>query len=334
VALTSGPWAAAIVPTLGRSPHLAACLDALRREGLPTVLVAPRRLVLDPAAEAKATVVARSARRLGFAAANHFGLAAEPAASATWLALVNDDAVVCAGWRATLEGVLGAGDHDDVAAVQGAVVAMAGADARLDGAGLAWNRWGQAVQWGHGRPLSRLPAAPFEVFGVSATAALFRRAALDQVSLSAGPFDEALGSYYEDVDLAIRLRAAGWRALSVPAARARHAGSLTGAGLGAARRVRRNRYPVVARALGRRGVGQLPRMVGRDLIDLGRAVAGGHGRLAAAIAPSIVRGGVAGLVAALRAPASDHALARSLDELARRWPDAPDGPAEPVEAEE
>ncbi len=49
-----------------------------------------------------------------------------------------------------------------------------------------------------------------EIFGVSATAAVYRREALRAVASGGEVFDPRLGSYYEDVDLAGRLRAAGF----------------------------------------------------------------------------------------------------------------------------
>jgi GT2 family glycosyltransferase len=49
---------------------------------------------------------------------------------------------------------------------------------------------------------------------------LVRRAAFDQV----GPLDEAYGMYSEEVDLAQRLRAAGWTILQAPSARVLHHG--------------------------------------------------------------------------------------------------------------
>ena len=66
--------------------------------------------------------------------------------------------------------------------------------------GIDWNPWWQAVQIGHGRPAPPVTAEPREIFGVSATAALYRRAALQD--LGEETFDPDLGSYYEDVDLA------------------------------------------------------------------------------------------------------------------------------------
>jgi len=60
---------------------------------------------------------------------------------------------------------------------------------------------------------------PGEVFGACAGAALYRRSAV----LALGGFDERYFAYLEDVDLALRLRLAGWRCRYEPAV-AWHAG--------------------------------------------------------------------------------------------------------------
>lgn len=49
-------------------------------------------------------------------------------------------------------------------------------------------------------------------------ALLCRRAALEQVRIAAGPFDERFFMYSEEMDLGCRLRAAGWRVRYIPAA--------------------------------------------------------------------------------------------------------------------
>ncbi len=64
------------------------------------------------------------------------------------------------------------------------------------------------------------------VFGPCAAAAAYRR----DVVLAAGGFDEWLGMYCEDVDLAWRLQLRGYRCLYVPQARVRHRLSATGGG--------------------------------------------------------------------------------------------------------
>ena len=59
--------------------------------------------------------------------------------------------------------------------------------------------------------------------GPSGGAAAYRRVAFD----AAGGFDARLFAYGEDVDLALRLRAAGWEAAGAPDARGEHLGGAT-----------------------------------------------------------------------------------------------------------
>jgi N-acetylglucosaminyl-diphospho-decaprenol L-rhamnosyltransferase len=63
-----------------------------------------------------------------------------------------------------------------------------------------------------------LSIAPVEVGGVGAAAALLRSSALRDCS----GFDERLFMYFEDVDLMIRLRAAGWRFALLPGLEGKH----------------------------------------------------------------------------------------------------------------
>jgi N-acetylglucosaminyl-diphospho-decaprenol L-rhamnosyltransferase len=249
-----------VIPTLGRSPWLASCLEALRREAVEIIVVDQGERPLDLAER-----VIRPGKNLGFAAGTNLGIAAS---SREYVATVNDDAVVEPGWAARLVEALDL--YPKAAAAQGINLTL---DGLVDGSGIEWNRWGQAVQAGHGKPAPSF-SEPREIWGVSATAAIYRRAALGETP----PFDPRLISYYEDVDLAGRLRADGWSALLVPAARARHAGSATGGTMSRERwrLVYGNRW-LVAR-------GQpFWRMAVRDLVDLGRAVGSGDFSRAAGI---------------------------------------------------
>jgi GT2 family glycosyltransferase len=280
----AGVTVSAVIPTLGRSPWLIPCLEALRREGAEVIVVDQgEQLVELPAGLADR--VLRPGRNLGFAGGTNLGIAA---ASAALIATVNDDALVEPGWMAVLAAALEADPR--IAAAQG-VTLMTDHPDRADGCGLAWNRWWQAVQIGHGRPAPAATEPPREIFGVSATVALFRRAALDTVALDGNVFDPRLVSYYEDVELAVRLRAAGWRALLVPAARARHAGSATGGTMSRERwrLIYGNRWLAAARLLGRGFWPRMPRMFLRDLIDLARAVGSGSGARAGGIAAGWAR---------------------------------------------
>jgi GT2 family glycosyltransferase len=234
----------------------------------------------------------------GFAGAINAALRHEDAHDAEYVALVNDDVVLEAGWLAPLVGALDAAPG--LGSVQGVNLAFPGASGaepdRIDGVGLAWNRWWQAVQLLHGRPAAEAPRRQTEVFGVAATAALYRREALLASALPgndgrADILDERLFAYYEDVDLACRLRGAGFAAAVAPASRAHHRGSATG--LLAPRRrlawIYGNRWLVVARLLGRRMPLAVPRMLLRDAADLLRAVTRGSLREQAGIALGLLR---------------------------------------------
>jgi GT2 family glycosyltransferase len=270
----------AVVPTIGRSPVLGDCLAALRQEGGPGLrIVAVEQGDGVPELPAGLDVERlRAPALLGFARAANLGIAA---ATTPWVALVNDDAVPRAPWLAPLIAALER--SPGVAAAQG--VNLDGADPpRIDGCGLAWNERWQAVQLLHRRPARDAPAADHEVFGVSATAALYRRAALEQVAGPGGAFDPRLGSYYEDADLACRLRASGWSAMLVAGAVCHHRGSSSSSEGDRLALVYRNRYLVLARLLGRAFWPRLPLLVLRDLATLAAAAARGEGARAIAIA--------------------------------------------------
>ncbi len=94
---------------------------------------------------------------------------------------------------------------------------------RIDSVGLAadatlagWSRL-------HGRPAAEAGGASPRLAGPSGGAGAYRRRAWEQV----GGLDEGVRFYSEDLELALRLRAAGWRAAVAPDAVGVHAGSAT-----------------------------------------------------------------------------------------------------------
>jgi GT2 family glycosyltransferase len=160
-------------------------------------------------------------RNLGFAGAANEGIAR---GRSPLVLLVNNDAVLSPDYAARLAARLASDER--LAAVQGLVVTADGR--RVDTAGLSWNRRGEAVPLLAGSAPEKAPSAVFEVFGVSATATLYRRAALQSVAPHGEVFDRSFFAYYEDVDLSLRLARAGWRFACEPAAVCRHEGSRTG----------------------------------------------------------------------------------------------------------
>jgi GT2 family glycosyltransferase/peptidoglycan/LPS O-acetylase OafA/YrhL len=159
----------------------------------------------------------RSADNLGFAAGNN--LAVRALDDCELVALLNPDAFPEPAWLETL--VRAAADNPGYA-LFGSTLVRADDPGTLDGtgdeylvSGLAWRR-DQGAHAGSARERG-------ETFSACAAAALYRRDAF----LAVGGFDESFFCYYEDTDLAFRLRLAGYRCLYVPEAVALHVGSAT-----------------------------------------------------------------------------------------------------------
>ncbi len=173
------------------------------------------------AREAPSARVIGFSRNLGFADGANEGIART---RSLFVLLLNNDAVLEPDYVARLAARLELDGR--LAAAQGLVLSDDGR--QIDSAGLAWNARGEAVPVLSGADASQAPRDPFEVTGVSATATLYRREALEAVARGGAVFDGAFFAYYEDVDLSLRLRRSGWRFVCDPRAVARHEGSRTG----------------------------------------------------------------------------------------------------------
>ena len=203
--------------------HLAECLAAVRAQG-PLV---EEVLLVDngsrdgtPAWLAEhhpAVSVLALGRNRGFAAAHNRNVAR---ARGDFVLVLNPDVVLESDYLARALAVLRR--EPDVGAVTGRLL-RPGPGRRLDSAGIRRTRGrSRFVDRGEGEPAERY-AREQDVFGACGAAALYRRRALDDVSRPGeAPFAERFFMYYEDVDLAWRLRRAGWRTRYVPAAEARH----------------------------------------------------------------------------------------------------------------
>jgi GT2 family glycosyltransferase len=123
------------------------------------------------------------------------------------------------------------------------------ADGRIDSTGIALDDAYRARD----RDRHAQEASTGEPFGVSGAAALWRRAALDAVGPK--PWWEWLFVYWDDVEIAWRLRDAGWTFVCVPDATATHRrGSDTAEPDFVEAQSLRNRLATVARHKGRGGL--------------------------------------------------------------------------------
>ena len=233
-----------IVLDLDGGAMLDECLASIRAQS-----IAPRSIIVfDNGSRVPTRVenVIRSETNLGFARGVNEAFAHT---TAPYVGVINNDVVLDRDWLAHVRDAL---DRDEqLAAVQ---TIIRRPDGLIDGAGVDISD-GTFRQIGHGQPLG----APLAVaWGVSATAALYRRSAL-----GGRVFEERLFAYYEDVELSARLREGGWRMAVLPLVKATHRGSASAAHLGGrALRLRtRNRY-LVARM--HRGAGRLRALLWED----------------------------------------------------------------------
>ena len=146
----------------------------------------------------------------GFAGAVNFALSAT---SEPYVLLLNADVEMEEGYVAALAARLDGTQR--LAGATGTLILQSGL---VDSTGITLSRARCAFDRDRGRPSADAPSSG-EPFGVCGAAALLRREALDEVG---GPWEE-LFVYWEDTELAWRLRRAGWRFAHVPQARAIHA---------------------------------------------------------------------------------------------------------------
>lgn len=224
--------------------HLRHCLEALDRQSRRDF----EAILLDNASTDGAVDrvpsypwlrIERSPVNLGFAAGNNRAAAL---ARGRYLVTLNPDAFAEPGW---LDALVAAAERHPEAGSVGSVQLLDADPRILDGIGDPLHAVGAAWRGGRLRP-SR-PVAESGVFGVCAAAALYRRDAFDAV----GGYCERFFCFYEDVDLGLRLRLAGWTAVVTPDAVVRHVGSGSAPSAFVLRHATRNRVWMLLRGMPR-----------------------------------------------------------------------------------
>lgn len=254
----------------------------------------------------------------GFAAAANAGIAAT---GCDHLALVNTDVELDPDWLERASLALAANPLAGSIATK--MVDMTD-PRRLYDTGDFLRRDGACEQRGRFKLDEGLFDREEEVWGACAGAALYRREAV----LSVGGFDERLFTYLEDVDLALRLRLAGWTCTYVPC-RALHFGGASEAALtgGSLHWVERNTVCLVTRHFPLRW---LPLVIYRQASWAITAVRNGELRAflsglisGARLAPSMIR-------SRLRAPRTSIPIESAVPSRPWRGPKAGGHPLSPA----
>jgi GT2 family glycosyltransferase len=207
------------IPTLNAGERLARTLAALEaQEPRPEVVIADNsderlggQLVRERFPWAQ---VAEFGENLGFGKALNRAVRELPGDPIVFL---NDDVTVEPGFVAELMKTLAA----DVEMVAAVLLREREPD-RIDSAGVIADRTLLGFDYLTGESVDALAGAP-DPMGPTGGAALFTHAAFSEV----GGFDERMFLYYEDLDLALRIRLQGGRCRLAPQARGLHAYSET-----------------------------------------------------------------------------------------------------------
>ncbi len=163
---------------------------------------------------------------LGFTGGHNKGIETALRAGAAWVLVLNADVVLAPDFLERLLEDAGAPGHGRTGAVTGKILHAEGPalvrTALVDTVGIWMTRTGRHFDLAGGEVDHGQYDRPAEVFGVSGCAALYRSAALEDVRISTGFFDDDFFLYREDVDLAWRLQGRGWTSRCVPSALAWH----------------------------------------------------------------------------------------------------------------
>jgi len=224
--------AVVVIPTWNACALLAKALTSIEAQTAPVDIVVVDNASSDGTPELLAArfpdaTVVRNEENIGFGRAVNRGVAA--AGDADVVILVNNDAECAPGFVAKMLAPFA----DPAVGMVAGVLLQGAAPDLIDSAGIELDTTLGSWDYLWNRPVSELATAVDPV-GPCGGAAAYRLPAFREL----GGFDEALFAYWEDVDLALRFREAGWRCALASGAQALHKhGQTLGAASPAARRL-------------------------------------------------------------------------------------------------
>jgi GT2 family glycosyltransferase len=221
--MSRDPAVAIVIPSWNSAALLPRCLDSLAAQGDHELLVVDNGSTDGTIELLRERGIAHLTlgMNLGFAVAVNRGVAAT---RAPFVLPLNADTEVEPGAVAALSAALD--DDPGLGGVAPLILQVEGeardiGAARLYSAGQELTRDGRALEIGAGQAQGSDSAGAREVFGVCGAACLLRRELFGEL----GGYDESFFSFYEDVDLNVRARIAGWRFEYAPEAVVWHLGN-------------------------------------------------------------------------------------------------------------
>lgn len=198
--MPEGPNPTVYIPSLTGGGKLRACLDALARQTVPARVVLadngiPRGEVDELSEKYPSTEILSFGENLGFGRA--LNRAVQEAGDGPVI-LLNDDVIPRPDFIEIMKRASG------IAPMVAGTLTRPGLPVIVDSAGVVVDQTLMAFDYFSGRPLEDLEGAP-PPLGPTGGAALYDRELFE----AAGGFDERMFLYYEDVDLALRMRGLG-----------------------------------------------------------------------------------------------------------------------------
>lgn len=222
------------VITYNSAEHIKDCLQSIAAQTYPNIDL----VVFDNASTDDSVAIVKAiapqskmiieSRNTGFAAAHNRVI---EQSSSDYVLVLNDDCALEPDYVEKLVAFMEL--HTDAGSATGALYRVSSLTERsvrdtIDTLGLCINRCFHVANIGSGTDVIST-RDPFSLFGVPATAAIYRSKALRQCAIKYESesrqvqyFDEQFFIYKEDVDLAARLYRYGWNAYCIPTAEGYH----------------------------------------------------------------------------------------------------------------
>jgi len=222
----SGPLISVVIPNYNGAAYLVNCLRSLQQQTYTNAEI----LVVDNASQdssveaikkvaPEATILVQSSN-LGFAGGINAGIAA---ARGEWIAVLNNDTEVAEDWLEQCVSALSR--HPEAAFIACRIMDCSDRN-RVYSAGDCFLRAGIGYRRGQERRYDARYRRDIEIFAPCGCAAIYRKSVIQ----ATGGFDEHFFAYLEDVELGLRLSAAGQRGCYAGEAVVYHHGGATSGG--------------------------------------------------------------------------------------------------------
>lgn len=217
------PFLISLILNTDRRDDTLACLESLRRNRY----VRHKAIVLDNASRDGSVSAIRAAypeveilplsENRGYAGNNNVGIRHALEQQADWIVVLNEDTVLD---QHCLERLVQAGESDTRIGIVGPMVYHFDQPEVIQSAGGMLTRTWDAVHIGASERDDGRFAQPRDVDWISGCCIMIRRQVFEQIGL----IDERFFYYWEETELCVRARRAGWRIVHVPQAKIWHKG--------------------------------------------------------------------------------------------------------------